>query len=178
METELEPQKMQMLKEMADTNVRISDAKNLLFKLQEDETVYLEAREKKAMVKINKVFEDSKDLLDKTYKNYEEIHQFCQKVNEYADFLSETHTKFQKILEVFEKKNELWEKNVKNTNEEIAKQRKIIEQDSKAIKIREERIDEENEKIKKEREHLESQQVALSVAFKVEKDLWNKMNKI
>lgn len=168
---------MNSVKALADTNLKISEAKNLLFKLQEDETEYLINREKKALDKISKVFVESKDLLDKTHQNYEEIHQFCKTVSEYADFLAENHSKFQDMLATFHKRNELWEENVKKINQELADQRHAIKQDTEAITEREKRISEAKENIKKEKELIESRQQALLASYRQEKDLWDKLKK-
>lgn len=174
MEIELEQKKMESIRELANVSMKISEAKNLLFKLQEEETDYLVSREKKALEKVNKILEDSRDLLDKTHQNYEEIHKFCQTITEYADFLSETYEKLQGLIQIFNKKNEIWEENAKRQNIELSTQRKLIENDAKTVEERKKRMDEERESIKKEREHLESQQVALAGVYKLEKDLWEK----
>lgn len=173
----LEKENMNSIKALSDVNIKISDAKNLLFKLQEEETEYLVKREEKALEKINKVLNESKDLLDKTHQNYEEIHQFCQVVSGYADFLEEAHEKFKRLLELFNKRNEVWDENAKQQYAEIARQKKILEQDAEAIGTREIKITEAKKEIIREREHLASQQSSLLTAFKVEKDLWNKLQK-
>lgn len=173
----LEKQKMDILSEIATTNMKISEAKNLLTTLQEKETEYLIIREKKALTKITKVLEESKDLLDKTHQNYEHIHEFCKTLSGYADFLDETHEKFSKMLETFAKRNEIWDENAKRQYEEIARQRKIVEQDAEAVAKRETKIIETKKGLIREREQIESRQQALLIAYKTEKDLWDKLNK-
>lgn len=175
--TELEKSKMDSMKELADTNIKISEAKNLLFKLQEDETQYLVVREKKALEKIQKALDDSKELLDKTHKNYEKIHEFCQSVSSYADFLSETHKKFQEMLEVFKSRNQIWDGNAKQHYEELARQRKIVEQDTQAIEQREKQIKEAQEGLEKDRKRIESLQATLLTSYQAEKDLWEKIQR-
>lgn len=172
---ELEQKKMDIMKELASTNIKISDAKNLVLKLQEEETEYLVNREKKALAKVDNVLAESKDLLNRTHENYEEIHQFCQTVSQYADFLKETQDKFQDMLLLFERKNELWEENIKKINQEIADQRHIIKQDTENIEKREKIIIESTERLNKEKGHIESRQQALLLAHKTQKDLWEKI---
>jgi chromosome segregation ATPase len=174
MET-LDKQKFDTLKELSDLNIKISDAKNTLLELEQKETKYLEDREKKTLVKINKILVESSDLLTQTHQNYEKIHQFCSVVSNYADFLEEAHQKFSKMLETFGKRNEQWEDNYRELTAELSRQRKIVEQDEKTLKEREKRIDEATESLKKERTHLESQQETLKVAYEHEQKLWNKI---
>jgi hypothetical protein len=174
---QLEKSRMDAVKELADTSMKISESKNILLKLQEKETEYLIAREEKAINKINKVLEESKDLLDKTQGNYEQIHIFCRTVSEYADFLSEAQGKFQKMLELFEERNKLWEENAQLQYAEIARQRKITEQDTKAIETREKKIEEATKSLQKDREYIESQRASLLAAYSVEQKLWDKIQR-
>lgn len=174
----LSQEKMKIVKELADTNIKISEAKNILFKLQENETEYLEGREKKALHKIQEVLTNSAELLDQTQKNYESVHEFCKTISDYSDFLQDTHGKLQSLIELFNKRNELWEENIRKQDEESARQKNIIKQDTKSIEEREKRINVAREDIKKEREHIQSQQATLLVSFQAEKDLWNKIHKL
>lgn len=173
----LEKEKMDSIKALSDVNIKISEARNVLFKLQEEETEYLVKREEKVLGKINKVFEESRDLLYETHKNYEEVHEFCQTISNYSDFVSESYKKLQNLLELFKNKNKLWEENVNKINIELAHQRKLIENDTKAIKERENRMDEESKGLKAQREHIESQQVTLSISYNLEKELFEKITK-
>lgn len=168
---------MDSLKELADTNVKISEAKNLLFKLQEEETDYLIAREKKAMDKINNVLLESKELLEQTHSNYNEVHQFCQTVSGYVDSMTLLYQRFQDMNQVFHSKNEIWEENLKIINQELADQRHEIQRDKKQIEEREKAIAEQKESIKRELELIESRRQALEISYKEEKELWNKLQK-
>lgn len=175
MEHILEKENMDAIKALSDVNIKVSEAKNLLFKLQEEETEYLVQREEKALSKINKVLVESKDLLDKTHQNYESIHEFCRSVSGYAEFLTETYNKFQKLLEIFKERNEIWDKNAKHQDVEFANLRKLIENDTKAVEEREKRVAEETKSLQVQREQIESRQQALLVSYKVEKDLWDQI---
>ncbi len=178
MENVLDKQNMEAVKELTNTSMKISEAKNLLFKLQEEETEYLVLREDKALAKIQKVLENSQDLIDKTHKNYESVHEFCKTVADYAEFLEKAHEKFQDLLTMFEKRNEIWNENIRLQDEELSRQKSIIKKDTDSIKVREKRIEESTRELKKEREHIESQQATLLVSYQAEKELWNKIHKI
>ena len=117
------------LKTLADTNMKISEAKNALFKLQETETAYLTAREEKAMGRINKMFEDSKDILTQTQKNYNETQQFHNTVSSFAESLVEAHKKFQALLADFDSRNDVWEKEVSHHEKQVTEIKHRIEED-------------------------------------------------
>lgn len=176
-ETTVSKQNMDSLKALSDVNLKISEAKNLLFKLQEDETEYLELREKKALDKIKGALIESSNIVKETEENHDKVHDFCKKVSEYADFLFTAHERFRGMIEVFNKKNELWDEIVRKQDEDIAHQRNLIKQDVKSIEEREGRMVEAVARLKADREHLESQQVTLAASFQLEKDLWNKIHK-
>ncbi len=172
---QLEQTKMQIMSELANTNLKISEAKNVIFKLQEEETEYLIEREKKALGKIQNVLQESRNLIEETHQNYAQVEEFCQTLVGFSDFLNESHDKMSLMLETFKKKNELWDENVKIQYEEIARQRKIVEQDTKAIESREQRIEEARLNLVKEREQIESRQQALLISYKIEKELFDKL---
>lgn len=141
---------MDSVKELAATNLKISEAKNIIFKLQEDETVYLEEREKKALVRIDKVLEDSRELLDLTKGNYNEVHEFCKTISSFANFLSEAHTKFGGVLESYKERNDEW-------NIEIDRQNAELEEIRKNITIERSLLANEKKNIEKAREGIEKE---------------------
>lgn len=122
------------LKALADTNLKVSEARNSLNKLQEQETEYLVSREKKAMDRIQGAFDTSKDLLEQTNKNYELIEDFAKSVAGGATFLEEATTAFQALVEAKETHYTLWEKDIKNQEE-------TIESLMKGLKIKEKDIE-------------------------------------
>lgn len=149
------------MKEMAEANIQISEAKNTLFKVQEEETEYLVAREEKALVKIQKVLEDSTELLTQTYENYEEIHSFLRTVSEYAKFIKDTHQNFQQMLAEFHERNAEWDKEAelehekaKTLKREIKIDKIQIENDRKSIERGKKLLAEERIKIEDERSTL------------------------
>jgi len=152
----LEQKKMDTVKELANANMKISEAKNALFKLQEEETEYLEQREKKALSKIDNMLVESKDLLSKVYENYEETHKFCREVVKYSEFLSESHEKFSGLLEIFDKKNKEWDKKVEKQQKEFDKLKEIISIEKTFIKNEKTNIEKAQIRLRDERKKLDS----------------------
>jgi len=172
---ELQQEKIEILRELANTNIQISNAKNTLFKLQEDKTAYLEEREKETLQQIDQLVQESGDIIVQVQKNYDEIHQFCNTISEYSDFLLEAQDKFQSMLETFQARNEVWDENVKRQYQELAVLRKEVEQDQKDIEIRENRIQKKTKDLENQRLQIESKQATLLASYTVEKDIWNKI---
>lgn len=161
-EQELTKENMDATKELAATNMKISEAKNIIFKLQEDETKYLEEREKKALERIDKVLDDSRELLDLAKGNYNEVHEFCKTITTFANFLSEAHTKFGGILESFKERNDEWNKEIDRQNAELAETRKniliersLLENEKKNIEKARQEIEKAMIKMKDERATLD-----------------------
>jgi thioester reductase-like protein len=171
----LEKEQFDTLKLLADTNIKISDAKDTLNKLQDSESEYIISREEKVTEAINKLLEESSELLSQVHTNYQKVNDFCTVVSSYYDFLKEIHTKFEKMLDTSKKRDELWEENIRNQNQSIANQRKIIEEDRKRLDSDEENIKNKKKQLEKDIIYLESRQETLSVSYKEEQKLWNKI---
>lgn len=167
---------MESVQALSNTNLTISEAKNTLFKLQETETEYLVSREEKAMDRIKNLLENSKELLDETTANHAKVKEYTDTVDSFAQFLKESHEKFSRMLEIFNERNELWDKNIKNQEQEIAKQRKLVELDTKKNEENEKRLKDYKKELEREKEYIESRQATLSASYEVEKKLWNKIS--
>lgn len=166
---------MESMKVLADTSMKISEAKGVIFKLQETETEYLVEREEKAMTRINKLFSDSKDLLDKTKNNHEEIRKYAATVSEFHEFLNKTFDTFQSLLSNFNERNDLWERNIRKKEEEMASMKEEIKAEQKLIEIDKKDIEEKRKSIKQAQEQIESRQTTLLQSYNSEKELWNKI---
>lgn len=155
--TILEKSKMDAVKELASISMQISEAKNLLFKLQEGETEYLVTRETKALEKIHKVLEDSKELLKQTYENYQEIHQFYGTITEYKEFLFKGHAEFENLLKDFNERNELWDKEMQKREDGFTELKKSFKIQHEEIEAGRDAIKKANEQIANERTKIESE---------------------
>lgn len=176
MEQEISQQNMQAINELAKTNMLISEAKNTLFKLQEDEKQYIAEREKLTAKSIDAVLKNSKKLLDETLKNTEEMMGFHNSVRQFADSLGNIHDSFEITAKDFTKRTQEWEKSIKLQQDDIA-------ESSKKLKIERNELENEQKTLKSKQtslenleRHLQSRQQSLEASYKVEKSLWNKLN--
>lgn len=132
MENIISKEQMDAMKVLVDTNMKISEAKGILFRLQETETAYLEEREKKSIEKVGKLFDDSNVIVQKIRENNGEINQLHQTASELVKFLSDSHERFTKLVELFNEKDDLWQKKVSKVEEDF----ELIKQDIKNDQVR------------------------------------------
>lgn len=165
------------LKILADTNLKISEAKNTLLKLQEEEKEYLQKREEEVHLMIAKVLDDSKDLLEETKYNYKEVKNFHNVTLSFSDFLKEMYEKYRIFVEGFNERSDLWNEIYNKQIEEIGELRKDIDKDNEEIKRKNKTLEEDKEKLKKDRRHVESQQQTLETSYKELKKLWTLQKK-
>lgn len=125
---------MDALRALADTNLKVSEARNTLSKLQQEETEYLISREKKAVGRIIKILADSHSLVEETNKNYELISDFCQSVTESSKFLSQALEAFQALSKEKEAFYETWERDIKNQEDTIVSLRNGLKVEGSAVK--------------------------------------------
>jgi hypothetical protein len=170
---ELDKEKMDIMKELADTRLKISEAGNVLTQLKTDESTYLNKREKKALDGIEKILEDSKDLLIKTHENYDEIHKLCQTISSFTGFVLEAHGKFQDLLTDFNTRSESWDREVARQHGELAEIRRNINTERTIIENEQKGIKAALKKIEKEKTLIESRQSQIKVAI----ELLNKKQK-
>ena len=133
MENIISKENMDSVKALAETNVKISEAKNALFKLKEDETSYLLIREKKVLKSIQKLHDDSAEIIKETKNNWKEVHELLNEASTLATFIIEAQGNFHKLLENFEEKDKLWQESVKKQEKETEEIKKLIKKDTVQI---------------------------------------------
>lgn len=120
----VDKEKMDAFKALADTNMKISEAKGILFKLQETETEYLEAREKKVLERIQKVVEESQELVNEAKENYQEMVELGRLTSDFSKSLVALHDLYRKAFTGFEERNILWEKQIGEEQDALIELRK------------------------------------------------------
>jgi len=172
--TELTKEKMDIMKELAATTLKISETQNIIFKLKEEENDYLTIREKAAMERVQMVLDESKELLNNTHENYEEIHNICKSITNISNFVSETYDKITGLLADINERSDKWDKEVARQHKEFEEIRRGIAIDKTIIANDKKTIEKANEEIEKEKAHIESRQAQIKVALQL---LENKQKK-
>lgn len=125
-------EKMDSIRALAETNMQVSSAKAELIKLQSIETTYLEEREKKAVERVTKVLNESKELVEETKNNYAEIQTLLNTASSLAGFITEVSGKLENLVKIFNENSETWDRQSKETEEQIS----IVRRDIKTDQIR------------------------------------------
>lgn len=142
---------MDSIKKLADLNLAISEANSKLKDIKDNETEYITLRKDKVEKQIDEIFKSSSELLDKTHKNYEGVHNFCNILSNYKEFLEENYTEFSKMLADFEEKNKEWDRRYEEQITELGRQEKIIEGDKKQIASDKKEISEAQKQIERDK---------------------------
>ncbi len=143
-EIEVTKQHMDALKALSDVNLKVSEARNLLTKLQEEETEYLVSREKKAVERLQNTLILSHNLVEETNKNYETITQFSKDVASGAEILARAVDGFKTLNEAKEKFFADWERDIKNQEETIVSLRNNLKVDAVNIDGQRKQLDARN----------------------------------
>lgn len=161
---EVTKEHMDALKALADVNLKVSEARNLLTKLQEGETEYLVSREKKAVDRIQSVLAESTQLLEETTKNYEVIHDLAKSVTQTAKFLSDAHRDFGLLIEEKDKHYEAWEGDIKVQEEGIVSLRNGLKVDLSTVESARKQVESDKISLERERKKIEDQRGTLARA--------------
>lgn len=163
----LDQQTMTALEILADANVKIGTAKGSLLALQAEETVYLDEREKKALIRIQAVLDDSEDIVKKIEGNYAEIKQFHTDVTTFVEFLVEIQEKVHTTITTFNKKADVWEEQTKREENRLSLLRRDVETQQKQLDIDKKERMAMMKKIKDEKQLIASRQQQIAEALKI-----------
>jgi uncharacterized protein involved in exopolysaccharide biosynthesis len=164
-EHEFEKEKMDSIKALADTNVKIGEARGVLENLKKDEVVYLEEREKKAIEVVDKVLADSKEILEEATKNYQGVKDLLNSASSFADFLKEAYISFSSLVAKFSEKSAIWEEEVTRQQKEIADIKQQISNDQVRIKNDQEALQRKEASLVDEKRKIDDQRATLERAI-------------
>lgn len=164
-EHEFEQEKMNSIKALADTNVKIGEARGVLEALKKEESVYLEEREKKAVEVVDKVLADSKEVLGEVKENYQEVKDLLNSASSFADFLKEAYGSFTGLVEKFSEKSAAWEEEVARQQKEFAGIRQQISNDQVRLKNDREAIEKKEASLLVEKRKIDDQRATLERAI-------------
>lgn len=158
-------EQMIALEKLAETNLKVSEAKNALSLLKKQEIEYIEEREKKTLDRIQVLFDESKQIIAQTKKNYEEVHTFNNTVISFSDALCEMHTKFSDILKDFDTREQKWSQEVTRQEKEALDIRKMLKQEEARLENEKKNLDKSFKKLEDEKTKLKDERETLSRAI-------------
>lgn len=155
-------EQMESMQALADISVKISEAKNLLFELQEQETEYLKNREKKAGDRIQQIVDESREMVKEADNNHSKIKVLSSGLSGFVGNLVKAQEDLHSLFEDFEERNVEWEKDIGRQQDDIAeirKQQKIREVElintEKSLSLARKKLGDDQKKLNSDRGTLE-----------------------
>lgn len=153
---------MASLQALAETNVKIGEAKGTLLKLKSEETEFLKEREKKGEAIIQKMLEDSGALLIEVRSNYSEVRSLCSEASSFAGFLIEMSEDVKRMVDEFHTETTIWDQKVaikeaefEKIRQDLKKDRVLLDNDRQSIEDQKKKIAEAWRKVADEQGTLE-----------------------
>lgn len=163
--TELENSKMQVLKEIADSNVILSGIKAEIAQAKKDKDQFFQDRQDELNGLLARFLRDSKVMVDETEKNYTFVHNFYGELREFAKMVREQREEVQEMLVDLDKRsvdfaNHLIRETTKLSELEasIKQDRRVVEDDRTYIRV-------QKEQLTKEKAIFKTQQINLKNAL-------------
>lgn len=122
------------MKALADTNVKVSEARVALSNIKEEESKYLVEREKKALLVVDKVLADSATILAEARGNYEQVMSLHKTVSEFSDFLKQEYESFKSLIAQFDERSNAWDLAASKREASMAELKVQIDSDKIRIK--------------------------------------------
>ncbi len=169
---ELEKDKMDTLKQLALVNIEISNSKAILQALKSEIKDFLEKRKLLEVDVINKVYIESKGLIDEIKKQFSKIHAYYNEIRSYTVFLEELQSNISLQIDIFKQNSKEFNRYIQNEFSTISELKKDLENDKLINKNEFESIEKTKIQLAKDRLHLESQQQTLANSFNEIKKLW------
>lgn len=162
MENFVTTEQMESLKALSDVNIKVSEAQNLLEKLQKEEADYLISREKKAIEKIEAVVVQSQDLVKQADKNYSEIEKLRAQTTDLVAKLLKFQEDFTQAKDEFDSRNKAWEEDFDRKQLELVENlRKLnlqaiqIENDKKSLTLAQKQLANDQHRLETDRGEVE-----------------------
>lgn len=166
MEITVDTKQMEALKSLADTNIKIGEAKEALSKLKSTETEYLKEREEETLRVVAQVLKESAEVIALANKNFTEVQDFHKDVSSFAEYLVEAQKSFSELVAAFEEHSRLRNHEAKTQLAEIAEQKKVLKIASDSIAADRRQLDEARLKMTEDQKKIADDRATLDRAIK------------
>ena len=145
---ELDKEKIKVLEEIADINVKVLEAKGTLKQLEDDKEAFIQFRENEVSGRIHKLLNSSRILLSEVSQNYIAIHALYDTISASSDDLSKIYSDFKELVADFKEKSGL-------ADEAIEKQEKELQENKNLVKLQSESLDRDKKFIERKKKEIE-----------------------
>lgn len=164
-EEQISQEKMKAMQVLAETNVKIGEARGILTNLKAEEALFLDEREQKALARVQTILDESEETLKKAFSNYEEIKKFASTASDFANFLLEAYNDFQELKKTHDEYTQEWEKKVESTETHLSEIKEQIKVDQEQIASDKESINKAWKAIGEEKRKIRSDRATLETAI-------------
>lgn len=163
---EINKEKMDALRALSDTNLKVSAARVLLETLQKDETVYLQGREKRAVERIESVLKDSGDVLAQVSENYATTANLSNEVSQVCDKITELISVFTESRDLFATKCDDFDAYIGSQEDALVKLKQDLKVQKTMLDIKEKTLERASKQIDSDRRKLIDDRGALERSIK------------
>lgn len=139
----LDQEKFSTLKALAEMQVRLSEGQAEMKRLEEEKEEYLKMREEEGNERVAKVLAESRDALEQTTKNHDELSHYGDELKAFADSLKSCSDKVVTLCQDFR----TW---MKGETEKIDEKRAEVSEQVKKMKVLEVEIAEDRKQLVRE----------------------------
>lgn len=145
--TTLDQEKFDTLKELSEMQQTISLGRAELRKIKEETEAYMVLREKDAEERVIKVLQQSRDALDETTKNHDELSAYSTELKAYATELKSFSLDITDLFKDFNTR-------MKKAEEDLDKYHEMVSQKLEKIKIERVQVTEDRKLLEGERKEV------------------------
>lgn len=152
---------MDSVKAIAESNLKLSEALSDIRKIKEEKVKFIIDRENEAMIAVQSVLQDSKEMLIEATSNHTDIQLFLGEVTALHEQVKQTSDELDSVLKLFVERNLAVEADVKLIIDDVSLKRNNIDIDKKRIENDMEAIKKKNIQVSEEMRNIMSIKGAL-----------------
>ncbi|MFA6095412.1 MAG: hypothetical protein WC767_01055 [Candidatus Paceibacterota bacterium] len=162
----IKKEEMESMRVLAETNMKISEAKAALSGIETSKDEFMAAREKEALEVVASTLEKIAEMLKDIGTNYEKLKEIRGLVLNIVDFADTFSKQIVSMKEELSESSEKATEKIRSWRLELEKREEEIKASLLSIESEKSALSEAWEKLRKAQKRLESDQKALAVAYK------------
>lgn len=165
--TILNKETMDAMRELAKVNMEFSDAKIKLNTMKGEVQEFLDERDKKDKVRLDKLLKESSELVQEIRDNNAQVTTYFNELKAFSGFLNEFHEAITSISNDFKVDSERFMEFVKREELHLEETRKELHSQMEYISSEKTNIEINKKEIEKEKRLIESRQAQMRSALQV-----------
>lgn len=161
----LDKERMKSLEDLTRIGMQVSERHIELEAVKGLEADYLVEREGRAIAAVDRVLNESEEILATTAKNYGAVQTLAEDTRVFSDRLMDLFAGVKSVLERFNTKAELWEKNVADREARLAEQKTVVKMQEQAIANSRKSLDARTAEVLAAEEKLKADQAEITKMF-------------